>query len=202
MNPDADAHRHDPSAARVAAAEEPPRTWGTTESDLSSHIEPRFVLISWLLCLLATVVISAVATGIVALASDAPLLGETNTELGVLTVISAFSTFLGFAVVMALRLTHVAHDRLLNSMSVAAVHVALALLLFLGDLALRGIAGVDVGSVFTGPWTDEVGNVFVVLERSSVAAIAACLLAVGMVPARGGRPAGTQTDTTPTDLQM
>lgn len=197
---DTDSHGHVPSNAQVAAAEEPPRTWGDERA--RSEVEPGFVVTTWLLCLVTSIVIAALGVGVVALASDTPLFGETNTELGVLTILAAMGTFIGFVVVMTFRLVRVEHDRLLNSMSVAALHVAFALVLFLGDLALRGIAGVDLGSVFSGSWTDELGNVFTVLERSAAAAIAACLLAVGMVPARGDRPKGTQTDATPTDLQL
>jgi hypothetical protein len=51
-------------------------------------------------------------------------------------------------------------------------------------------------------WTSDAGNVLTVLERSSVAAVLACLLAIGMVPARGERPEGTQTDLTPQDRQL
>lgn len=199
---DTDPHGHDPSNAQVAAAEAPPRTWGLPDDHTYQRVEPGFVLTSWLLCLLATIVVAALGVAVISLAADTPILGETNTEIGVLTIVAAMATFIGFVVTMAVRLVSVEHDRLLNSMSVAAVHVGFALVLFLGNLLLREVAGVDIGSAFTGPWTDELGNVFTVLERSSVAAIAACLLASGMVPARGERPAGTQTAPTPTDNQL
>ncbi|MCW2928279.1 MAG: hypothetical protein JWM86_2247 [Thermoleophilia bacterium] len=180
---------------------EPHPEWGGDRNPVHG-IEMGFVARSWLVCLLATAVLAALGTGFVALVSDTPLTGETNTELGVLTIVSAFATFLGFAVAMSVMLTRVAHDRLANSMAVAGLHVAVAVALFAVNLLVRALTGTDAGSVFDGPWTDEVGNAFTVLERSAVAAIGACLLAAGMVPARGERPARTQTQQAPTDYQL
>lgn len=188
--------------ADVAVADQPPVAWGAPDRTLLQRIEPRFVVSSWALCLLASLAIAALGVLVVSLVSQAPLTGETNTELGVLMILAAMGTFIGFVTVMSLRLVRASHDRLVNSMAVAALHVAVAALLILADLAVFGIFGVHAGSGLTGPWTDTLGNVIVVLERSSVAAIAACLLAAGMVPAMGGRPAGTQTAATPTDQQL
>lgn len=177
--------------------------WDEPDRFALGRLEPTFVLVSWLVALATTVVIFALSTGIVAMISDRPLTGETNTELGVLTILSAMSTFIGFVVVMTIRLVRVEHDRVVNSLAVAALHVGIAVLLFLG--ALAGQAAFDntgASSIFDGSVTEQLGNVFTVLERSSVAAILACLLAIGMVPARGDRPEGTQTDITPQDRQL
>lgn len=188
--------------ASEAVADGPPRSWGDVEGSVLERIEPSFIVVSWLLCVLASIAIAVVGGLIVSMGANQSLFGETNTELGVLTILSAMGTFIGFVLVMTVRLVHVAHDRLLNSLSVAALHVGVALLLFLGNLTLRGIAGVDLGTLFAGPWTDEVGNLFEVLERSAAASIAACLLAAGLVPARGDRPHGTQKEALDPDLQL
>lgn len=195
-----DPTRNDELHARIATADHP--EWGAPDQTLASRIVPGFVLTSWLMCLAAAVALFAIGLGIVALISSQPLFGETNTELGVATIVAAMATFIGFVVVMVLRLPHVSHDRMVNSISVAAVHVAFALTLFLGNLAVRGITGDGAGTLFTGAWTDELGNAFVVLERSAAASVLACILAVGMVPARGPRPTGTQTDVLPQDEQL
>lgn len=196
-----DTTRNDELHARIAAADHP--EWGAPDQTLAQRVVPGFVLSSWLLALAASVALFAIGLGVMSLISSRPLFGETNTELGVAMIVAAMATFIGFVTVMVLRLPHVSHDRMVNSLSVAAVHVTFALLLFLGNLAIRGITGEGAGSlIFTGTWTDEVGNAFVVLERSAAASVLACLLAVGMVPARGPRPTGTQTDVLPQDEQL
>lgn len=167
-----------------------------------ARLEPGFVVGSWLLGVLATVAIFALSTGVVSIVSAAPITGATNTELGVLTILSAMSTFIGFVVVMVMRLVRVDHDRVVNSLAVAALHVAVALVLFLGELVLRNTTDVAASTFLAGNRFDQLGNAFTVLERSSAAAVIACLLAIGMVPARGARPQGTQTDPTPQDRQL
>lgn len=199
-DPSMDTSRHDELHARIAAADHP--EWGAPDQTILQRIVPGFVLSTWAMCLAASVLLAAVGLGIIALISSRPLFGETNTELGVAMIVSAMATFIGFSVVMVMRLPHVSHDRLVNSLSVAAVHVGFAVLLFATDLLVRVTTGSGAGSIFTGPWTDELGNAFTILERSSAAAIAACLLAVGMVPARGPRPAGTQTELASQDEQL
>jgi hypothetical protein len=92
---------------------------------------------------------------------------------------------IGFAVVMTLRLVRVQHDRLTNSLAVAALHIAVA-----GVAALVG--------VFVSGSPDAL----IVLERSAAATIIGCGLAVGMVPAVGERPTGTQREPADTDRQL
>lgn len=175
--------------------------WGGRRNPIS-RVEWGFVVVSWLACLLLSAVIAAIGVAATAAFSETPILGETNTELGVLTVISAMSTFIGFAVMMSLRLTRVSHDRLSNSVAVAVLHIAVAATLFLAELGIRATVGESASSPFDGTWTDELGNAFTVLERSAVAALLACLLAAGMVPARGDRPDGTQREDTVRDRQL
>ena len=188
-----------PSAAAVAPSPHP--EWGDHEARVRTRLDFGWIVSTWALCVLAALAIAGVGALIVGSLSETPLTSETNTELGVLTILAAMGTFIGFVVVLVMRLTKVDHDRLSNSLAVAAFHVGVAILLFGTELALQA-AGVGVADVFTGPWTDEVGNAFTVLERSAVASILAGLLAAGMVPARGGRPVGTQTEATPQDLQL
>lgn len=176
-------------------------TWSEPGVGFWHRIEWGFVLKSWLLCLLVTAVLATIIMAILAAVSDDPLLGTENASLGVSTIAAAFATFIGFVIVQINRLPRVAHDRLTNSMAVAGVHVALAIVVLVVDLISRGV-GADFDSFFGGTWTDEIGNAFVVLERSAVAAVAACLLAVGMVPARGDRPEGTQGDHVVQDRQL
>jgi hypothetical protein len=176
--------------------------WDEPDAITLDRLEVGFVAGSWLVAFVVTAVIFAISTLITAALSDAPLFGARNTDLGVLTILAAMSTFIGFVTTMVLRLVRVEHDRVVNSLAVAAMHVLLAMTVFFVTLAVRGANMESLDTVFTGTVMDRVGNVFTVLERSSVAAIAACLLAIGMVPARGARPTGTQTDRTPQDAQL
>lgn len=199
-----DDHAGTPSNVAVAngTLDDPHPVWGDGDRGWVGRVEPGFVLRSWAVCLAVAVVLAVVATLIISALSSAPVLGETNTELGVLTIVSSMSTFIAFAVMMAIQLSYVAHDRLTNSLAVAALHVGLAVLLFAGEFVARSIVGESVSASFDGTWTDELGNAFTVLERSAAASVLACLLAPGMVPARGDRPSGTQTDVVPTDRQL
>ncbi len=190
-----------PHATTAVSDDVPPPYWGDHEARPFVRLEFGWIVTTWAMCLAVGVVIALVSTAIVAALSEAPLTGEQNTTLGVLTIISAMSTFIAFASVITFRLVRVEHDRLANSLGVGVFHVLVAIALFAIELALQG-AGIGVGDVLEGTATDEVGNAFTVLERSSVAAILASLLSVGMVPARGGRPKGTQTDALPTEVQL
>ena len=176
--------------------------WDEPDAIDLDRLEVGFVAVSWLIAFAVTAVIFAISSLITAALSDAPLFGAENTDLGVLTILAAMSTFIGFVTTMVLRLVRVEHDRVVNSLAVAAMHVLLAMTVFFVTLAIRAANMESLDTVFTGTVMDRVGNVFTVLERSSVAAIAACLLAIGMVPARGARPRGTQTDHTPQDAQL
>lgn len=176
--------------------------WDEPDEISLDRLELGFVAASWLIALLVTAAIFALSTFVTSLLSDTAILGAENTDLGVLTILAAMSTFIGFVTTMVVRLVRVEHDRVVNSLGVAAFHVAVALLVFLATLAARSAIGVSLDDVFTGTVMDRLGNAFTVLERSSVAAIAACLLAIGMVPARGERPRGTQTDLTDQDHQL
>ena len=49
---------------------------------------------------------------------------------------------------------------------------------------------------------DELGLIFVTLERTALASIPACLLAPAVMPARGPVPRGTQRERVPTDRQL
>lgn len=194
--------QHSGSAARVTTDDDQ-LVGDVPDRAFLSRIEPGFVFTSWLLCLLATVVLFAVAALILALVSQRSLTGETNTELGVLMIASAVSTIIGFGLVMSLRLARVEHDRPMNSIAVAGLHTGVALLLFLVNLVVRQVFGTGVGGLlFEGPWTDELGNAFVVLERSAAASVLACILAIGMVPEHGDSPRGTQTGPVPEDEQL
>jgi hypothetical protein len=192
-------HEHSPEVAAVLAEEHP--TWGDHETHLWQKLDLGWIATTWLLAMLLGAVFAAVATSIIAMLADTPITGETNTELGIAAVIGAISTFLAFAVVVTFRLVRVEHHRLVNSLSVGVFHVLVAIAAFAVELVLQA-AGVGLGDMFDGPGTDEVGNVFATFERSSVGAILGCLLAVGMVPATGERPRGTQVDITPQDRQL
>lgn len=193
---------HEPARSTTAVRDDgPPAYWGDHDANLLDRLVPSWVGTTWLLSLALTFALAVLGTLFAAAVSDTPLTGETNTELGVLTIVAAMSTFIGFTVVLTARLVRVSHDRLVNSFAVAGLHVAVAIVLFAIELSLQGF-GVGVADVFDGPGTDEVGNAFTLLERSSVAAILASLLSVGMVPARGGRPGGTQVGPTPQDRQL
>ena len=188
-------------SASAVRDDAPPEYWGDHDANVLDRVVPRWVLATWAMCVGAGLAIALVATIFAAAVSESPLTGETNTNLGLLTIVAAMSTFIGFAVVLTMRLVKVEHDRLVNSLAVAAVHVLMTVGLFAVELILQSL-GIGVSDIYDGAWTDEVGNAFTVLERSSAAAILGALLAVGMVPARGDRPAGTQTGATPQDRQL
>jgi hypothetical protein len=177
--------------------------WDEPDRFSLDRLEVGFVLMSWVVAMLATAAIFTVSSLIVAAVSSDPLFGETSTDLGVLTILAAMSTFIGFVTTMVVRLVRVDHDRVVNSLAVAVLHTVIAISLFLGTLAARAVTGDGiVDDAFDGSTLDRVGNLFSVLERSAAAAVVACLLAIGMVPARGERPQGTQTDHTPQDRQL
>lgn len=188
-------------SASAVSTEPPPAYWGEHDLHVWDRLAPGWVVATWALCVVVALAFAALGTLFAAAVSDVPITGETNTELGVLTIVAAMSTFIGFVIVLTARLVRVEHDRLVNSLAVAALHVAVAIALFAIELVLQGL-GMGVADVFDGPWTDEIGNAFTVLERSSAAVILAALLSVGMVPAVGGRPQGTQTGATPQDRQL
>jgi hypothetical protein len=188
-------------SATAVRTDPPPAYWGDHDAHPLERLEPGWVVTTWALCVLMALGLATLGTLFAMAVADTPITGETNTELGVLTIVAAMSTFVGFVVVLVARLVRVDHDRLVNSLAVAALHVLVAIALFAVELALQGL-GMGVGDVFDGPWTDEIGNAFTVLERSSAAVILAALLSVGMVPARGDRPTGTQTGYQPQDRQL
>lgn len=193
---------HEPARSTSAVRDDaPPEYWGDHDANVFDRVVPGWVFATWGLCVGAGLAIATVATIFAAAVSETPLTGETNTELGLLTIVAAMSTFIAFAVVLTMRLVKVDHDRLVNSLAVAAVHVLATVGLFSVELVLQSL-GIGMSDIYDGTWTDEVGNAFTVLERSSAAAILGALLAVGMVPARGGRPEGTQTGATPQDRQL
>lgn len=183
LPPDADEPTRATSIAAVRTEDHV--VWSEGDRNLLGRIEPSFVIASWALCVLAALAVAAVSGAIVALISDRNLLDGSPTELGVITILAAMGTFIGFAIVMTLRLVRVEHDRLSNALAVAALHLVVA-----GALALVGI------------FIDGAPDALVALERSAAAAFVACGLAVGMVPAMGGRPLGTQTDQAPTERQL
>lgn len=191
-----------PASAIAAIRTEDHVVWDEPDAVDVGRLELGFVVVSWLMCILATLVIFAASTAVVSLISQSSITGETNTELGILMLLAAMSTFIGFVSVMVWRLTNVDHDRVVNSLGVAALHVVVALVLFLVEITVYGISGNNASSILQGPWTDELGSAFTTLERSAGAAILACLLAIGMVPALGDRPVGTQTEATPQDRQL
>jgi len=182
----------------------PPATPQSLGGDAAEHfsIDARFVATTWAWCLAATALLFAMMAGVLALVSDASLVGEAGTELGVLTIAAASSTFIGFVLVMTMRLVRVSHDRLVNSMAVSGLHVAVALVVFLATLALASLTSSGPTDLFGASWSDAIGNVFVLLERSAAMSVIACLLAVGMVPAAGARPRGTQQESLSSDLQL
>lgn len=185
-----DQSSHDAFVAAIEAEEHP--EWGEHDRSILDRLEPRFVVVTWLQCVAATLAFSALVAGVFLLVSDATLTGSTGTELGVPTIIAALSTFIGFSAVMSLRLVDVEHDRLVNSLAVGALHVGVSLVILLIEVVGRTTGDFGVSTVFEGSFGTQLGNAATLLERSSAAAIVACLLAVGVVPARGGRPAGTQ----------
>jgi hypothetical protein len=184
-------------SATAVRTDVPPTYWGDHDANPLQRLEPGWVVATWAWCMLASFGVAIVATTFAAIVADSPITGTSNNDLGLLTIVAAMSTFIGFAVVMTTRLLRVDHDRLVNSLAVAALHLAVALVLFLLSVMIDGF-----GFRFESAVTDDIANAFAVLERSSVAAILACLLASGMVPARGDRPAGTQVGATPQDRQL
>lgn len=188
--------------AEVAVADRPPVAWGAPDRTILQRIEPRFVVGSWALSMLATVVLAVLSLLVVSLVTSTPLNADTDAGTGVVLIVAAMATFIGFVVVMAFRLVRVAHDRLVNSLAVAMLHLAVAALAIGAEFAIFAAAGADFTNTFGRPLSNNVGHAVGALERSAAAAIAACLLAAGMVPAMGGRPSGTQTAATPTDEQL
>jgi hypothetical protein len=180
----------DPAEPRAPASIAQIRTedhvvWNEDDRSVLARVEPRFVVVTWLESVAAALVIVGVSALIVRALSDRPLTGGTATELGVLTILAAMGTFLGFAVVLTLRLVQVSHDRLANAIAIAALHLV--------------FAGIAAAATVTFGWS---ADVLIVFERTAAATIVGCGLAVGMVPAVGSRPTGTQTDATPTERQL
>ncbi len=180
-----------PTALARAADESHPE-WGDHDRSVVDRIEPAFVATSWLASLAVSAVVAVFAIAVFALAADTPLLGATGTELGVATVIGALSTFIGFAATMTWRLVRVDHDRLVNSLAVGVLNIAVAAVVALTEVVVRSSTGSGIGDMFQGTDGDQLANTLAVLERTSAAALVGCLLAVGMVPASGDRPSGTQ----------
>jgi hypothetical protein len=186
--------------AALQSSEHP--EWGDHDIPVLERIEPRFVAITWLWCTAATLALAAIGGLAFVLVTGRELTGTAGAEFGVLGIIFAFATFIAFVVTMVVRLVRVDHDRLANSMAVAALHVAVAVVLLLVELALLQFVGSGVTDAIEGGPLQQLGNVFVALERSAAVAVLACLLAVGMVPARGPRPAGTQHVARDQDSQL
>lgn len=190
-----------PQSTSAVHPDPPPMYWGDHDANPLERLALGWVASTWVACIALALAIATLASLIVASLSESPLTGAQNTDLGIFTIIGAMSTFIGFAAVITLRLVRVDHDRLINSFAVAGLHVLVSVALFAVELVLQGF-GVGIADALQGNLVDQVGNAFTVLERSSAAAIIAALLSVGMVPARGERPTGTQTGATPQDLQL
>ncbi len=190
----------DSDTARSASAvrtDPPPAYWGDHDANVLDRLEPRWVVATWAMCVGVGLVFAALATVFATIVSEAPITGESGSNLGLLTIIAAMSTFFAFAVTLTLRLVRVDHDRLVNSLAVAFFHVVVAAVIFLLTLALEGF-----GVSLDDDLVSDLANALAVFERSAVAAILGAFLAVGMVPARGERPTGVQTGATPQDRQL
>lgn len=197
-----DAMQPQSKVATRSDAPAPHPEWGDHDRSVLDRIEPRFVVVSWLWGLGTTLAFASIASAVYVLVTGRALTGDVSAEFGVLGLIFAFSTFIGFVVTMFWRLVRVEHDRLTNSMAVAALHVAFAVVLFGIELSVRAATGTGLTENVEGGWAQEVGNGFLALERSAAASVIACLLAVGMVPARGPRPRGTQHAERNQDAQL
>jgi len=185
---DSSPRQSDVALAAVAASPHP--EWGDHEAHLRTRLDMGWIASTWVLCVAASLAAFAVGAFIVGSFTDTQVTDPSSTDLGVLTIVAVMSTFMAFVGVLVARLTLVEHDRLANSFAVAALHLVVAGAVFVVTLAIEGgISG-------------QVDTAFSLLERSAAAAVLASLLAVGMVPARGGRPEGTQTGPTSQDYQL
>jgi hypothetical protein len=115
-------------------------------------------------------------------------------------VVAAGSAFIAFTAVMFVRLPRIDHDRMLNSLSIGALHAAVATSLSLIGIALW-IADVGIVPV-DGSSSDALVRLSIAVGLTAPAALVACAETAGIMPARGAVPAATQTEDTPRDWQL
>jgi hypothetical protein len=162
--------------------------WSHPSEGWRNRINWRFVFVSWAIALAVT----AVTTFVAVLAAVFVQGGFTKVDAPIAIIVSAFTSFLSFAVVLLYRLPKVDHDRFLHGLAVAAVQTAVTFLFGLISVAVR--ASVEVSTPF-----NELGLITMI---PAVAAIVGCALAASVMPARGPVPSGTQTAEEPTDRQL
>jgi len=109
-------------------------------------------------------------------------------------IAGGFGSMLGFLVACLVGLRSIRHDRFVNAMGVAAVHIALLLVVTIvsGILSLTTGSGLS-DTIGSGSNFMEASVGFFALERSAITAVAGCLLAAALMPSRGDVPGGTQS---------
>lgn len=175
---------------RAAVAVDPHPHWSEPAHDLRSRIHIGWIVSTWGFAALATVLLSAVAMGVLALTVDPFAQGRGSVSV----IATGSSTMIAFVLVLWRRLPLLPDDRLLNSLGVAATHVAVAIAAFAVGAVLAAYGQTDW---IPGDVDEEIGLIFVSLERSAAVVIVAALLVPGVIPGRGPVPAGTERDSDP-----
>lgn len=189
------------STTTATSTVDPHPEWGDHTTTTLQKVDVPWVLSTWFWCVAATLVFSGIVSAIVAFGGNADLVGtDRGIGYGIGTVIFSLGTFISFTIVLAILLLRERGDRLINSLAISVVHVSAALVIMLGYLAVRAIVAPGAEGLVDGVWADRIGTTVSLLVEASPAAIFACLLAVGMVPAGGQPPAGTINPTSSDDL--
>ena len=175
--------------ALARTVEQPHPEWGDHDQGVADRLDLRFVLQTWAEAILATLAFGGITIGLLELVTDPPITNsDTAFAYGIGTVVFAFATFLCFAGVLVWRLPRLDADRLVNSLAVGIAHVATATVIAAVAIITWAVADPSI----TSGWIDSLATVLTLLVEGAPAAVFAVLLAVGMVPARGSMPSGTQ----------
>ena len=168
--------------------------WSEPAHDLPKRFNVAWIATTWLIAFVIAAIASGLAIWLIAATAD-PF---ENGRSGVATIVAGLTTFIAFILVIRSRVLRLADDRLLNSLSVAGLHVVVAGIALLVGVFVAG----DQIALIPDSFREDLAIVFTAVERSSVAAILAALLIPGVVPARGDTPDGTQDAATPQDRQL
>jgi hypothetical protein len=181
---------HLPTSAVVAATDR--QTWTDPDHVVRDGIDARFVVTTWAASFAATLLVVGIAALVIAVAAPGTLGSESSTGLGVLGIVAGIATFLAFATVVSWRLEHFHGDRLVNGLAVSALHLAIAGGAFLVELVARLVLSFDWAATAAADVAASIGDLAALLQLTAATSIVGCLLAIGIVPARGERPSGTQ----------
>jgi hypothetical protein len=148
------------------------------------HAQGRFIASTWIICGLLLGLLFTIALFVVNQAISV----STGWREELVYLIAFSATFFVFLVVLNLRLPSIQHDRMLNSLAVGSVHVGVVL----------------VGAAVAG-FMDSSINLFdarLALIWTAPAALVACLIAPGLLPAEGDSPDGIQEGWLPTERSL